>query len=268
MIYHTCEKLVSDNVAQKYFFIRYADPESHIRLRVQAKENGIATLFLTLNNWINELYTTGIISKVVIDSYIREAERYGGANLIDCAEEYFYHDSKLVMSLLTMQRYGNQNLNLDYIGISFIISVFEAFGLSMEEQEQFLSSVANRKNYRKEFQNNRQTIMRAVDSSDDWFDIRPYISAPNVYDLINANKQELSKYAQAIFDSDQCGELTSTVSSIVRSVIHMFCNRLMGNNTWEGKIYSLTLHGVHGLRGYLKHNNKASSVVELPDSLI
>ena len=209
----------------------------------------------------------GIISKATIDSYIRESERYGGPQLIQYAEDYFYSDSKLAMSLLTKHRYGQQDLNLDYVGISFIVAVLETFGLSMEEQEVFLSAAANKKDYKKEFQNGKQMIMRAVDSSDDWFDIRSYTSDSEVYDLINANMRELRKYVHAIYSSDQRGELTSSVHDIVSSIIHMFCNRMMGN-AWEHKIYALARHGVSGLVGYLKHNKKSPLIVELPDSLI
>jgi len=266
--YATLEKFVSGGLAQKYFYIRYADPEPHLRLRVQPSINGTSPLFIALSGWINGLYADGIISKVVNDSYIRETERYGGPGLIQYAEDYFYHDSRLAMNLLTMQRYGQQNLNMDYIGISFIISVLEAFGLSMEEQKMFLDSLTDKKNYKKEFQNSRQMIMCAVDSSDDWFDIRSSVSNPEVYDLINANTQELKKYAQAIYDSDQRGELTNSVQGIVTSIIHMFCNRLMGDNAWEQKMYTLAMHGVNSLIGFLKHNPKKPLIVELPDSLI
>ncbi|MCL2426862.1 MAG: lantibiotic dehydratase [Oscillospiraceae bacterium] len=266
--YHTLEKLVSDGMAQKYFYIRYADPEPHLRLRIQPPKNGTPSLFAALSGWIRVLYNDGIISNAVNDSYTREAERYGGSKLIHHAEDYFYYDSKLAMNLLFMQRYRQQNLSMDYVGISFIISVLRAFGLDMEAQEMFLASLTDKKNYSKEFQKDRQMIMRAVDSSDDWFDIRSSISYSEVYDLINANAQELKKYAQAIYDSDQQGELTSPIRSIVTSIIHMFCNRLKGNNAWEQKMYALTMHGIRNLNGFLKHNPKEELIVDLPDSLI
>jgi len=266
--YHTLEKLVSGGLAQKYFYIRYSDPEPHLRLRIQPTENGMPSLFVALGEWISGLYVDGIISKAVNDSYIRESERYGGPRLIQYAEDYFYHDSKLSMTLLFRQRFKQQNLIMDYIGISFIVSALEAFGLILDEQEIFLESLTDKKNYRKEFQKDRLMIMRAVDSSDDWFDIRSSISNPEVYKLINSNAQELKKYAKSIFESDQRGELTNPIQSIVASIIHMFCNRIKGDSAWEQKMYALTAFGVRSLNGFLKHNSKKTLILELPDSLI
>ena len=266
VLYESLEKLVSGGLAQKYFYIRYADPEPHLRLRIQPSDNKLPELFTATSELLRALYNDGLISKAVNDSYTREAERYGGPQLIKHAEDYFFHDSKLVMKLLTMQRYEKLIFNMDFLGISFIIFVLEAFNLSMEEQEAFLDSMTDKKSYRKEYQNSRQMIMNAVDSTDDWFSIRYHASNPEIYDLIIENASHLKGYAEAIFASDKLGELTNSIKGIATSIIHMFCNRFR-DNAWERKIYALARHGVNGLRGYLKHNKNKSLVPELPKSL-
>jgi len=266
--YENLQKLVAEGFAQKYFFIRYSDPEPHLRIRVQPGEKGIAALFMHISQWLNSLYADGLVSKAVNDSYIRESERYGGSSLIKHAEDYFYHDSKLVMALLTIQRFGEAHLNMDLIGVSFIISALEAFGLSIEEQGLLLDSLNNNKNHRKEFQDKRRMIIDAVDSSDDWFSTRSSASNPEIYDWINENSIAVKKYANAVYEADRRGELTNSIEGIVLSVIHMFCNRLMGNNAWEQKIFALAKHGVHGLKGLLKSRRKEAFTLELPESLI
>ena len=267
LAYETLEKYIADGLAQKYFFIRYSDPEPHLRLRVQPTEKGQHSLYFIITHWLGTLYTDGLISKVVSDSYIRETERYGGHGLIEYAENYFYSNSKFVMNILTKQRYGEMLINMDYLGISFIIATLEAFGLSINEQEKLLSSKVDKSSYKKDFQNDRKMIMRAVDSSDNWFDIRSSIQNPEIYDLLTANSQELKKYASAVFDADQRGELTNSIEEIASSIIHMFCNRLIGNNSWEARKYALAMHGVCSFNGFLKHRNK-SLELELPEGLI
>jgi len=266
IIYEPLEKLVSGGLVKKYFYIRYTDPEPHIRLRLQPSDNRLPELFAAAGQLISGLCKDGLISRAVIDSYTRETERYGGPNLIKHAEEYFYSDSKFAMRLLAMERFGKLKFNMDFIGVSFIVSVLEAFDLSMEEQEIFLSTMSDKKSYRKEFQNGRHMIMNAVDSSDDWFSIRYHASNPEIYDLLNENAYYIRIYAKAIFESDKQEELTNSIKGIVTSVIHMFCNRFR-DNTWERKIYALARHGVNGLRGYLKHNKNKSLIPELPESL-
>jgi len=266
ILYESLEKLALEGLVNMYFFIRYTDPEPHLRLRVQPSDNRTSDLFIAMNNLMSSLYSDGLISKSIIDSYVREAERYGGPHLIKQAEEYFYNDSKLVMKLLTMERFGTLKFDMDLIGVSFIVSVLEAFNLTIKEQEAFLDSMTDNKNYRKEYQNNRQLIMTAVDSNDNWFSIRHRSSNPEIYDFINENASYFKKYAEAIYESDKQGELTNSIKDIATSIIHMFCNRFR-DNAWERKIYALTRHGVNGLRGYLKHNKSKSLVPELPESL-
>jgi len=265
--YDVLDKLTAEGIAQKYFFIRYSDPEPHMRLRIKPGCKGMLTLVSSTSLWLNNLNACGLMSKAVNDTYTREAERYGGPELIKYAEDYFCSDSKLVTQLLSHSRYGKLLPFMDYIGVSFIISTLEAFGLSTVEQQVLLSSMVDKKSYKKEYQNNRGMFISAVDSIDDWFGIRSFISSPEVYDLINANAQELKKYTEAIYAFDKEGLLTNSIREICLSVIHMFCNRLMGNNIWERKIYTLASHGVYGFIGRSKHKKNKSLDLILPESL-
>ena len=52
---------------------------------------------------------------------------------------------------------------------------------------------------------------------------------------------------------DRVVALTNSRLDIVSAVIHMFCNRFVGSNAWERKIYALARHGVHDLVGYLRY---------------
>jgi len=269
--FYELEKMTSENLVHKYFFIRYADPEHHIRLRVQAVDEKLPILFSYMNNWLKAIQIEGLISKAVIDTYQRETERYGGTDLIRQAEEYFFEDSKLVMSILKKQRLEGLSFSLDFIGMSFIISTLEAFGLSLADQQAILDAMGNNSSYRKEFQNNRKMFMRAVNSGDDWFEIRSSSmdsKVSDVYDLLNINSLAMQKYASSVFEADSQGKLTNQVKDIAFSIIHMFCNRLIGNNAWERKIYALARHGVHGLKGYLQHNQNNLVDLALPERLI
>jgi len=271
MAFDELEKMTSENLVHKYFFIRYADPEYHIRLRVQAADEKLPILFSYMNNWLKTIRIGGLISKAVIDTYQRETERYGGADLIRQAEEYFFEDSKLVMSILKKQRLEGLSFNFDFIGMSFIISTLEAFGLSLSDQQAILDTMGNNSSYRKDFQNNRKMFMRAVNSGDDWFEIRSSsmdAKVSDVYDLLNSNSLAMQKYANAVFEADSQGKLTNRVKDIAFSIIHMFCNRLIGNNAWERKVYALARHSVHGLKGYLQHHQNNLVDLALPERLI
>lgn len=96
-------------------------------------------------------------------------------------------------------------------------------------------------------------ILHAVNYQDHWKEVRRLIDYPEVYDYLDALSISSMDYAQAVLQADRDGVLTNSIQNIARSIIHMFCNRLMGNNAWERKVYALARHGTHDLKTYLEH---------------
>ena len=117
------ESMVQKRQIRKYFFIRYSDPEPHLRVRVQAiQRDDVPQTFGLFMEWFDELRQRGLLSNIVIDTYQRETERYGGPELIGKAEEYFFHDSRTVLNILRKRQVEKLELNPDYIGISFLLA--------------------------------------------------------------------------------------------------------------------------------------------------
>lgn len=252
-LYDLLELRVHNSQIEKYFFIRYFDPEPHLRVRVKASTNQLPFVFTDLTGQLEQLRLRGLLSQVVIDTYQRETERYGGITLIEKTEDYFFYDSRTVMKILHKQYTEKIPFNLEYIGVSLVVLTLRAFGLSMEMTAQFLSASTNQDIYRKEFQKDRKMIVKAANDMNDWKEIRQAIDYPEVYDDLTALSTKTKEYAEAVFQADRDGILTNSIENIARSIIHMFCNRLMGNNAWERKVYALARHGTHDLNARLKH---------------
>lgn len=253
MLYEFLEAQVHREQIEKYFFIRYSDPEPHLRVRVQTGPDQLAHVFADWIGQLEQMRQKGLISQVVIDSYQRETERYGGTQLIQKAEDYFFSDSRAVMRILHKQHREKISINFEYIGVSLIVMTLFAFGLSMDMTAQFLNASNDRSRYRKEFQKDRMMILHAVNYQDHWKEVRRSIDYPEVYDYLDALSISSMDYAQAVLQADRDGVLTNSIQNIARSIIHMFCNRLMGNNAWERKVYALARHGTHDLKTYLEH---------------
>ena len=249
LIYDKLERISS--LIQKYFYINYTDPEPHVRLRVQANVGMLPEVFWDIMQWFEKLRIDGIISKVTIESYLREVERYGGSKLIARAEECFFENSRFAMEIIKKQRYDNSDFNIDVIGIAFIIFVLDSFGVNDEAKAGFLYTITDRKSYRKLFQQNRKIFMEAVDRGN-WFYGNLDESYVEIFALMDKTGIKLKSYATAIYECDKRGELTSSIESILRSVIHMFCNRV-GDNAWENKIYILARHAYYALECFLKN---------------
>lgn len=92
--------LLEDKSISYWFFIRYHDPQPHLRIRFyinnsQNYHNTLNRLTLALEKHID----SEEISNIVNDTYIREVERYGEAT-ISYAETLFFHSSLLSLNFL------------------------------------------------------------------------------------------------------------------------------------------------------------------------
>ncbi|MBB5620537.1 thiopeptide-type bacteriocin biosynthesis protein [Pedobacter cryoconitis] len=91
------QKYKNKNSGFKWFFIRYNDPEPHLRLRFFINENSVPDLLSELNSQLKPFYRSGKIAEVLVDTYQRELERYS-VELIEEIESFFYRDSEYILS--------------------------------------------------------------------------------------------------------------------------------------------------------------------------
>ncbi|MFE1172215.1 lantibiotic dehydratase [Streptomyces sp. NPDC058773] len=87
----------------RWFFLRYEDPEPHLRLRFHGTPESLWPVLLpALHSWAQALTEAGLLGKMVLDTYEPEIERYGGPGALGPAERVFHTDSESVITLLAM----------------------------------------------------------------------------------------------------------------------------------------------------------------------
>lgn len=90
-------------LADSWFFIRYADPDWHLRVRFHGDPATLAGRVLpALHQAAIPLLDDGRLWKMQLDTYEREVERYGGPLGIGLVERLFQADSEAVMAILDM----------------------------------------------------------------------------------------------------------------------------------------------------------------------
>jgi thiopeptide-type bacteriocin biosynthesis protein len=83
-----------------WFYVRYRDPDPHLRLRFHGKPDGLwGELLPRLHGWATRLRQEGLLITAVLDSYDPEVERYGGPEAMADAERVFHADSALALVL-------------------------------------------------------------------------------------------------------------------------------------------------------------------------
>jgi thiopeptide-type bacteriocin biosynthesis protein len=142
---HTADRILTEEVAsiikklkrQKlistWFFIRYYDPDHHIRFRIRMNHlDSCGKIISEVNHHFGELKKRGSLTNIVIDSYCREIERYG-FNSIEQIEQIFNRSSEIVLNFLKSAT-ENQDLNRLNLAVLSIDDVFNMLQLPPPER--------------------------------------------------------------------------------------------------------------------------------------
>ncbi|MEU4113784.1 lantibiotic dehydratase [Kitasatospora sp. NPDC028055] len=93
--------LLDDLHRPAWWFLRYADPDPHLRLRFRTGNDGFATAARHLGAWTAKLRTIGLISHLQLDTYLPESGRFGNGATMEAAENVFMADSLAAIAEIT-----------------------------------------------------------------------------------------------------------------------------------------------------------------------
>jgi thiopeptide-type bacteriocin biosynthesis protein len=118
--------LVDELRADRWFFIRYADPDPHLRLRLHGDATWLTELALPrLHSWADGLCRAGLAARLVLDAYEPESARYGGPDLLPAAEAVFAADSAAVLEQL---RLPDPPAAPEIVTAAGFLDILDAFG--------------------------------------------------------------------------------------------------------------------------------------------
>jgi len=146
------EMFSEDKVLSNFFFVRYNDPENHIRLRLQISDSssskGLDWVLQNLNKCLDNLFDKGIIYRIQYDTYNRELERYGKQTM-EISESVFTNDSIAVFHILSNLNKKNIDSERWLFAVYGINQMLESFGLGLEEK--LIFAIDFQKSFFKEF---------------------------------------------------------------------------------------------------------------------
>ncbi|CDS93012.1 putative Lantibiotic dehydratase domain protein [Sphingobacterium sp. PM2-P1-29] len=144
------DRLKCDGLIDKWFFIRYHDPEPHLRIRFHLKGNLAASYSEVINvikESFNPLMEQAKISRLSYDTYERELERYGPTNIETC-ESIFCLESEVIVYLLSLIKHEGEQLRWKFAMV-MIDRLFSVFGFENQEKINLLDLLRN--NFLEEF---------------------------------------------------------------------------------------------------------------------
>lgn len=119
---------------ERWYFLRYCDPYPHLRLRLRlpgARAVDAGPALGTALDWAADVVAAGRAHDVVLGSYDREVERYGGPEMLAAAERAFEAGSLTALSLLTARRElrrADLDPDDDVVGVLLLQDLSAAWG--------------------------------------------------------------------------------------------------------------------------------------------
>jgi len=134
-------ELLQNNEIKKWFFIRYADPNQHLRIRFCCTSTDfVGKIICRMNQLTEDFIRNDLVNKIQIDTYQRELERYGGET-IELTEELFFHDSVFTASFLNLIE-GDEGEELRWLtGLRSTDAYLDLAGMNINQKLEYLAEL-------------------------------------------------------------------------------------------------------------------------------
>jgi lantibiotic biosynthesis protein len=210
-------------LANDWFYIRYADPDHHLRVRFKGVPHRLmGELLPALAAWAGRLVADGFCRRWSVDTYERELERYGGEAGLGIAEGIFCADSRATVDLLALSTRGLTRLDRIALALVSLDDLFGSFELAEgERMDWFRKNIKSRVAgvlYRERKDEFRSLIRE------------PHSSGSEVLRVLKARREVISPLARKLRVLAGRPELSQAPEVIYRSHLHLHCNRLLGND--------------------------------------
>jgi thiopeptide-type bacteriocin biosynthesis protein len=210
----------------RWFFIRYADPEPHLRLRFHGDQRMPADAPGILQEWAEGLLASGMAGDLVIDAYRPELERYGGPEAIEDAERAFCADSLAALAQLRALRAGTLDLDTSLLAAANYVDVLR--GLGEDGWAAWLGATYPKGPADKAFRTLRRTALDVVDATGDWQGLAALPGGDRVLAAWAARRPAIEAYGRRLRELQAVDRCWSDRTAITSGVLHMLHNRLVG----------------------------------------
>ena len=222
-------QLKDQNLIDRWFFIRYGDPDHHLRVRFHLQDQSAFSEVVSLvAPPLEKFYDLRLIWDIKINVYKREIERYGEDHIVD-SEALFHLESEMITQFLSLID-GEEGEELRWLfGLRAINQLLEDFRMTDEEKINLLDAL--RKGFMYEFGTKKSTKIqldnkfRQERNKIDWFLSFDRNDAPEYSALLDL-LDEKSRKSVSVIGKIRRESTPTTISDLLISYIHMMMNRL------------------------------------------
>jgi thiopeptide-type bacteriocin biosynthesis protein len=242
-----CEQALTTGAAEDWFFIRYTDPDPHLRLRFRGDSERLTKELLPqVCHWANGLLNEGLCTRLCLDTYDREVERFGGMAGTMAAEAIFGADSRAVIEMLRLSRGGLLELDMTSLAVLSIDNLLAGLGASeVERVAWYRERVASRTTAGEEYRRRKEVLRRLLGDSEQ---VRAQPGGDALVRALATRTDRVVAIRQRLDTLIVAGDLAQPKSRLYSSYVHLHCNRLLaGDRSAEEQVLGLLARTRYGL---------------------
>ena len=230
-----------------WFFLRFADPQWHLRIRFQGQPHRLTGEVLPrLHQAMEPLLADGRLWQLQLDTYDREVDRYGGPTGIQLAEKLFTVDSETVLEILEglvddgpaedrwLLAARGMDQMLDDLGWSLDRKLAWVAHRQMLSARELNVGPPLRRQLAERLRRERRRLEQAL---------APTLPADHPLSFgaraLDRRSERLAPIVIELTDAARGGLLTTSLTELAASYVHMFANRLLRT---EGRMHEMVLH--------------------------
>lgn len=224
-------ELFMQGLIDKFFFIRYNDPDFHIRFRIHMPDKGLYdSVFCHFYSTFQPCIDNGQVIKIQCDTYTREIERYGDQTMA-LLEDLFWIDSQCILELLSrITTITDVREQIRWqLSLVLLDDTMEVFGLEIKDRQQLMERMS--KNFKREFGFTYHAFTKQLNDKYRAFrnDIEQCIAfrshSLGFEDILLERKKMLTGVASQIKQALPANDQGPNLDDLLSSIQHMTMNR-------------------------------------------
>lgn len=255
--------LCNEGHVNKWFFIRYKDVASHLRLRLTGSNmSALESIVIPkLNCVLSKLLYDKRIARFSLDTYVREIERYGGVLGMPHVETLFWVDSVCVTQLLSRGKVSAPLSQRWKMGILCTLQWLDDFALNLDDKTKLCALMieGQGRRFRRDGSYKKAIGDKFRKMKDEMHKLISEETGDAVATEIKAALSAKSINARNACDQIRCLDIQrQQFFLIVTSIVHMSLNRIFhaSANAQEQLVYELLSRYLKGLSEQQKDRMK------------
>lgn len=256
--------LRKQNTLKCWYFIRYTDTDTHLRVRMRINKNNTSEVMQYFEKNIRNDFEKGRINNLLLDTYKREIERYG-AYTIEYVERIFEASSDLIINFLKKKSKTQSSYSELHLALFTANIILEVFLKSPTEYISLLKLI--HESMKHEFEDSRSVTFQLNNKYREYAAFIDNMNT-NTTSVVIVRKKELNNYIKVLnlLKTKANAFSDEKLNKMVADLLHMHLNRVFTENHRKQEFIIYYLLYKHHLSLKARKTKAASLLSGAPQS--